>query len=125
MKPPKPIEVDTEELSDLKERVDSGELSEKDRDILQWVITSFILLSKILATKNATVKRLRKMLFGSKSEKASKILSSSKEDSDKSDQDPPDDESGAAGTGGAEVKKKKSAKATVAFAQLPIPALIE
>lgn len=110
MKPPKPIEVNTEQLSDLKERVANGELSEKDRDILQRIITSFIFLSKILAAKNATVKRLRKMLFGDKSEKASKVLPSSKEDSDKSDQDPPDDESGAAGAGGAEVKKTKKRK---------------
>jgi transposase len=110
VKPPKPIEVDTEELSDLKERVASGELSEKDRDILQGVITSFIFLSKILAAKNATVKRLRKMLFGSKSEKASKVIPSSKKDSKKSDQDPPDDESGAAGASGAEVKKEKKRK---------------
>jgi transposase len=108
MKPPKPIEVDTEQLSDLKERVASGELSKKDRDILQRVITSFIFLSKILAAKNATVKRLRKMLFGSKSEKASKVLSFSKEDDDKSDQDPPDEGSGS--TGGSEVKKTKKRK---------------
>lgn len=110
MKSSKPVEVDTEELSDLKDRVATGDLTEKDRDILQRVITAYIFLSRILAGKNATVKRLRKILFGSKSEKASKVLSSSKEDSDKSDQDPPDDESGAAGAGGAEGKKTKKRK---------------
>lgn len=102
MKPPKPIEVDTEELSDLKKRVAGSDLSEKDRDILQRVITAFIFMSKILAAKNTTIKRLRKMLFGNKSEKASKVLSSSEKDSDKSDQDPPD-----AGSGGGTVKKPK------------------
>lgn len=105
MKPPKPIEVDTEELSDLKKRVAGSDLSEKDRDILQRVITAFIFMSKILAAKNTTIKRLRKMLFGNKSEKASKVLSSSEKDSDKSDQDPPD-----AGSGGGTVKKPKKRK---------------
>jgi transposase len=102
MKPPKPIEVDTEELSDLKKRVATGDLSEKDRDILQRVITAFIFLSRILEAKKTSIKRLRKMLFGSKSEKASKVLSSSKKDSDKSDQDPP-----AAGSGTVKNPKKR------------------
>ncbi len=95
MKPLKPIEVDTQELSDLKDRVATGDLSEKDRDILQRVITAYIFLSRLLEAKKTSIKRLRKLLFGSKSEKASKVLCSSKEDSDKSDQDPP-----AAGSGG-------------------------
>ncbi len=102
MKPPKPIEVDTEELSDLKKRVADNDLSEKDRDILQRVITALIFLSRILEAKNTSIKRLRKILFGSKSEKASKVLSSSKENSDKSDQDPP-----AAGSGSVKKPKKR------------------
>jgi hypothetical protein len=110
MKPPKPIEVDTEELSDLKKRVAGGDLSEKDRDILQRVITAFIFLSKILAAKNTTIKRLRKMLFGNKSEKASKVLSSSEKDSNKSDQDPPDVGSGTTSGGAGTVKKRKKRK---------------
>lgn len=107
MKPPKPIEVDTDELSDLKERVAAGDLSEEDRNMLQRVITTFIFLSGILKTKNTTIKRLRKLLFGSKSEKASKVLKSTKKDSDKSDRDPPDDDES---TGGGSIKKPKKRK---------------
>jgi transposase len=103
MKPPSPIEVDTDELSDLKQRVAGSDLSEKDRDILQRVITAFIFISKILEAKKTSIKRLRKMLFGDKSEKACKVLSSSKQDSDKSDQDPPEDSPG----GGVAEKPKK------------------
>jgi transposase len=110
MKPPKPIEVDTEELSDLKKRVANGDLSEKDRDILQRVITTFIFISRILEAKKASIKRLRKMLFGNKSEKASTVLSSTEEDSDKSDQDPPDAGRGSTSAGGGTVKKNKKRK---------------
>ncbi len=108
MRPPKPIEVDTQELSDLKDRVATGDLSEKDRDILQRVISAYIFVSRILEAKKTSIKRLRKLLFGSKSEKASKVLSSSKQDRDKSDQEPPDDPGAA--SGGGSVKKRKKRK---------------
>jgi hypothetical protein len=77
-------------ISNLKKRVATGDLSEKDRNILQWVITTVIFLSRILEAKKTSIKRLCQMLFGSKSEKASKVLSSSKKNSDKSDKNPPD-----------------------------------
>lgn len=107
MKPPAPIEIDTQELSDLKKKVGDSNLSEKDRDILQRVITSFIFISRILEAKKTSLKRLRKILFGSKSEKACKVLPSSKDDSDKSDQDPPDDSGGSQGTGAPGKQKKR------------------
>jgi transposase len=110
MKAPKPIEVDTEELSDLKKRVATGDLSEKDQDILQRVITAFIYLSRILETKNTTIKRLRRLLFGSKSEKASDVLKSPRKNSDKSGQDPPDDTGNIGGAGDGAVKKPKKRK---------------
>ncbi len=69
MKPPGPMEVDTEELSALKQRVAAGKLLEGDGEILQRVISALIFLSKVLEVKNTSIKRLRKMLFGNKSEK--------------------------------------------------------
>ena len=95
MKPPKPIEVDAEELSALKERVASGAIQEGDREILQRVITALIFLSRLLEAKNTSIKRLRKMLFGSKTEKASEI------------QDPPDDECGGGGIDPGQKPKKR------------------
>ena len=97
MKPPEPIEVDTEELSALKQRVAAGTLLEGDSEILQRVINALIFLSRILEAKNTSIKRLRKMLFGGKTEKASNILDTPEENGVESDKDPPDD---AGATGG-------------------------
>jgi hypothetical protein len=44
-------------ISNLKKRVATGDLSEKDRNILQWVITTVIFLSRILEAKKTSIKR--------------------------------------------------------------------
>ncbi len=106
MKPPGPIEVDTEELSALKQRVAAGTLMEGDSEILQRVITALIFLSRILEVKNTSIKRLRNMLFGSKTEKASKVLNTPEEKDAGSDKDPPDGPGGAGGGTEKEPDKK-------------------
>jgi transposase len=108
MKLPEPIEVDIRELSDLKESVATGQLSEKDRNILQRVITAYILLCRTLEARRTSLKRLRKLVFGSKSEKTSKVLPETKPEEDPSDQDPPDDTGAASGGGTAEGTKNRS-----------------
>lgn len=102
MKAPKPLEVDAEELSVLKERVAASNLEKGDSELLQRLIAAYLYVVKLLEAKNTTIKRLRRLFFGSKSEKASKILDPPEEKEAGSDKDPPDD----GGGGGAPPEKK-------------------
>jgi transposase len=110
MKPDTSIELDLEELSALQQRLSSGRLEKGDNEILSRVITAVIFLSKLLQAKNTSIKRLRKMLFGDKTEKASNVLDKSDESdagSDKDDDQGPDDTTG---TGAGTEKKPKKRK---------------
>ncbi|MCG8565599.1 MAG: IS66 family transposase [Desulfobacterales bacterium] len=107
MKPPEPVEVDTDELSALRQRVASGTLAEGDSEILQRVITAFIFVSRLLEAKNTSIRRLRKMLFGSGTEKASNVLDTREEEDGGSDDGPPND---AGGTGPPEKPTEKKRK---------------
>ncbi len=77
MKSDKPIDLDLEQLSALQQRLSSGRLAKGDNEMIQGVITAVIFLGKILQARNTSIKRLRKMLFGDKTEKASNVLGKS------------------------------------------------
>ncbi len=112
MKSDKQIELDLEQLSSLQQRLSSGRLEKGDNEILSGIINTVIFMSKILQAKNTSIKRLRKMLFGDKTEKSSKVLGKTDKDdteSDKdNDQDP--DDTNAAGTDTQTDKKPKKRK---------------
>jgi transposase len=114
MKSKEPIELDLEQLSALEQRLASGRLAKGDSEILQGVISAVIFLSKLLQAKNTSIKRLRKMLFGDKSEKASNVLGKSDENdagSGKDNDQPPDDTTGTgSGTDKRPDKKQKKRK---------------
>lgn len=110
MKSAKPIELDLEELSALQQRLTDGRRAKGDNEMIRQAITAVIYLSKLLQDKNSSIKRLRKMLFGDKTEKASNVLDKSDESdagSDKDDDQGPDDTTG---TGTEKKPDKKSKK---------------
>ena len=104
------MELTTEELSELKQRVAVGGLRKGDHEILQAVITALIFVSKLLEAKNTSIKRLRKMLFGKKTEKASKVLDHPDKTVSRSDEKPPDDTKGAGGDTEQKTKDKSDQK---------------
>ena len=106
MKPPKPIELDADELQDLMQRVEAGALREGDHKILQAVITTYLYFAKLLEAKNTSIKRLRRLLFGSKTEKADKVLDKSDKKNSDSDEPSPDDTRPTGASGGEKVKEK-------------------
>lgn len=106
MKPPKPIELDADELQDLKQRVAAGALREDDHKILQAVITTYLYFARLLEAKNTSIKRLRRLLFGKKTEKVDNVLDNSDKKSADSDEDPPDDTKPTGGAGEKEPKDK-------------------
>lgn len=68
------IDVSPEELEALVERVERGKLKEGDAQIIRAIVALFIGLHSELLEKTASIKRLKKILFGSTSEKTKVVL---------------------------------------------------
>jgi hypothetical protein len=68
------IEVSPEELQALVERAEEGKLKEGDARLIRVIVKLIIGLHSELLEKNTSIKRLKKILFGSTSEKTAKVL---------------------------------------------------
>lgn len=68
------IDVSPEELEALVERVERGELQEGDVQLIRAMVETIIRFNSALNEKNITIKRLLRILFGSKSEKTKTVL---------------------------------------------------
>jgi hypothetical protein len=69
-----PIEVTMEELEAIVERAKSGPLSEADRETLRAAFQTLFAVTSELERKGTSIQRLRKLLFGSSSEKLDEVL---------------------------------------------------
>jgi hypothetical protein len=69
----KRIEVEMKELEALLERVKSA-VDQKDYELLEKFLASFAYLTELIEDKDTSIARLRKILFGSKSEKSKDVL---------------------------------------------------
>lgn len=67
------IELDMNDLEDALRRAESA-LSEKDYALFKAVCESYAYLSDLVSDKNTTISRLRKMLFGAKTEKTAAVV---------------------------------------------------
>lgn len=78
MKQTKPtiIELDMDNLEDVLRRVDANELKAEDGKAIRALIQSYIHLTQLLQDKNTSLSRLRKMLFGVKTEKTLAVVGS-------------------------------------------------
>lgn len=70
---PKLIEVNTAELEPLWQRAKAA-LSEEDYDRFKALVESYVYVTQALEDKHTTINRLRKLLFGSCSEKTSAVF---------------------------------------------------
>lgn len=68
------VPVKTEELEALRVRLASRSLAEGDFALLEKLIATVQMFAAILQRKKASIARLRKMLFGAKTEKSEKVL---------------------------------------------------
>lgn len=82
------VEVSSRQLEELLDRATSNTLRDEDTALLRQICDSYVHFFEIVGDKNTTIARLRKLLFGDSSEKASKLL----DDEDEGDQQdlPPD-----------------------------------
>jgi transposase len=84
------IELDREELESILQRAQRGPLDEKDYAKLKALIESYAYLTQLLGDKRTSIHRLRKLLFGSGSEKTRDVIKDGVADetaSSESDQD--------------------------------------
>ncbi len=72
--PPERIEVSVEEISAIVERTQTGALSGEDHAKLKAAIDTFALITAQLQTKDASIERLRHMIFGATTESTRNVL---------------------------------------------------
>jgi transposase len=74
--PTKPtiIELDMDKLEEILRRVEAKDLQADDYEMIRRVIESYVGLYFAVGDKNTTIQRLRKMLFGARTEKTSAVI---------------------------------------------------
>ena len=91
-KTPTIVELDMKELEDLLQRTEARQLREEDYETTKTMLLSYVELVGLLKDKNVSMRRLRKLLFGLKTEKTADVLASiTSTESEPSDEDQPAD----------------------------------
>lgn len=73
------IEIDMTELDDILRRVDANELTEGDCEAIRTLCKAYVQLTELLKDKNTSLARLRKLLFGSQTEKTNVVIGNGKD----------------------------------------------
>jgi transposase len=68
------IELDMDKLEDILRHLDAKELDADDYEAIKTVIGAYVCLVHTVGEKDTTIRRLRQMLFGAKTEKTSAVL---------------------------------------------------
>lgn len=83
---PKVIELDTKKLQKALDRAESA-LGEEDYETFKALVDSYAYLTELVGDKSTTIRRLRKLLFGSSTEKTDTVLGDNAEASTSSSDD--------------------------------------
>jgi transposase len=78
-KEPTIIEVDMDELEEILRRAEAKQFSDQDYETTRTVLQSYVHLLDLLKSKNISIGRLRKMLFGASTEKTAAVIGSGTE----------------------------------------------
>jgi len=102
MSRPQPLEVTREDIKALRDRAKRGELSvsTEDAELIESLAETVVVLSEAVEKKGTSIRRLLKLLFGSKTESKRRLFGKD----DDADDDPPD--GGAAGKSGGHTKPR-------------------
>jgi transposase len=68
------VELDMDHLEELLRRLEAKELDAADYETIQAVIGSYVYLVHAVGDKETTIRRLRQMLFGAKTEKTAAVI---------------------------------------------------
>jgi transposase len=76
MMPAKPtiVELEMDQLDDLLRRAEAKQLRDEDYETIRELTESYICFVQLVGAKNTTIARLRKLLFGVKTEKTATLL---------------------------------------------------
>ena len=72
------VELDMDNLEEILRRVEAKELHADDYEKIRAVIESYVYLTHAVGDKNTTIRRLRQMLFGAKTEKTAAVVDGGK-----------------------------------------------
>ncbi len=73
------IELDMDRLEEILRRLDAKQLDADDYETIKAVIGAYVHLFELVGNKETTIRRLRQMLFGAKSEKTAAVIASLKD----------------------------------------------
>ena len=74
------IELDMDKLEQILRRLDAKELDAEDYETIKAVIGAYVYLFNAVGDKDTTIRRLRQMLFGAKTEKTSAVIGGLKDE---------------------------------------------
>lgn len=74
MKEPKRFDLPESEAEELIQRLAAGRLKQKDYAVLGAMVKSWLWLSRVVRDTKISIQELKKLLFGAKTEKTSKVL---------------------------------------------------
>ena len=72
------VELDMDKLEEILRRLDAKELDADDYETIKAVIGAYVHLFNLVGDKETTIRRLRQMLFGAKTEKTSAVIGGAK-----------------------------------------------
>src|SRR5215469_17511938 len=75
------VDVDSDRLEEVLRRAEQS-LDEKDAELIRAVFESYAYVTELVEDKNTTIRRLRQLLFGSRSEKTEDVVGSKTEKSE-------------------------------------------
>src|SRR6185503_20240385 len=67
------VDVDSDRLEEVLRRADQA-LDEKDADLIRAVFESYAYVTELVEDKNTSIRRLRQLLFGSRTEKTEAVV---------------------------------------------------
>jgi transposase len=68
------VELDMDELEEILRRLEAKELDADDYETIKVVIGAYVYLFQALGNKDTSIRRLRQMLFGAKTEKTAAVI---------------------------------------------------
>jgi len=72
--PPEIIDLDADKLEALLRRAEAGAFEQEDFSTLRFVLKAYVYLTRLIDKKSTTINRLRKLLFGPRTEKTSQVV---------------------------------------------------
>ncbi len=89
MKDPKRIELSVPQADELLRRLREGALRDEDYELLGGVVRSWLWLSRVVRENRISIKELKKLIFGTRTEKTQKVLTSAAQDKPNEKNDAP------------------------------------